>query len=67
MQLTKFIDFIVELYNIGIHVYFMHGIFSFKKIEPNSKIVTLKISELNEYMHYLSVGEFVTMIEHRLQ
>lgn len=39
----------------------------FKKIEPNSKLVTLKISELNEYMHYLSVGEFVTMIEHRLQ
>ena len=59
--------FIVELYNIGIYVYFMNGIFSFKKIEPNSKLVTLKISELNEYMHYLSVGEFVTMIEHRLQ
>lgn len=59
--------FIVELHNIGIYVYFMNGIFSFKKIEPNSKIVTLKISELNEYMHYLSVGEFVTMIENRLQ
>lgn len=59
--------FIVELYNVGIHVYFMNGIFYFKKIEPNSKLVTLKISELNEYMHYLSVGEFVTMIEHRLQ
>ena len=64
MPLTRFI---VELYNIGIYVYFMNGIFSFKKIEPNSKIVTLKISELNEYMHYLSVGEFVTMIENRLQ
>jgi hypothetical protein len=64
MPLTRFI---VELYNIGIYVYFMNGIFSFKKIEPNSKLVTLKISELNEYMHYLSVGEFVTMIENRLQ
>ena len=64
MPLTRFI---VELYNKGIHVYFMNGIFSFKKIEQNSKIVTLKISELNEYMHYLSVGEFVTMIENRLQ
>lgn len=61
------IRFIVELYNIGIYVYFMNGIFYFKKIEPNSKLVTLKISELNEYMHYLSVGEFVKMIEHRLQ
>lgn len=64
MPLTRFI---VELYNVGIHVYFMNGIFYFKKIELNSKIVTLKISELNEYMHYLSVGEFVTMIENRLQ
>lgn len=64
MPLTRFI---VELYNIGIYVYFMNGIFSFKKIEQNSKLVTLKISELNEYMHYLSVGEFVTMIENRLQ
>lgn len=60
MPLTRYI---VELYNIGIYVYFMNGIFSFKKIEPNSKLVTLKITELNEYMHYLSVGEFVTMIE----
>lgn len=67
MPITKFIDFIVELYKIGIYVYFMNGIFSFKKIEPNSKLVTMKISELNEYMHYLSVGEFVTMIENRLQ
>lgn len=64
MPLTRFI---VELYNIGIYVYFMNGIFSFKKIEPNSKLVTLKISELNEYIHYVSVGEFVTMIENRLQ
>ena len=64
MPLTRFI---VELYNIGIYVYFMNGIFSFKKIEPNSKLVTLKISELNEYMHYLSVGEFIKMIENRLQ
>lgn len=64
MPLTRFI---VELYNIGIYVYFMNSIFSFKKIEPNSKLVTLKISELNEYMHYLSVVEFVTMIENRLQ
>lgn len=39
----------------------------FKKIEPNSKVVKLKISELNEYMHYLSVGEFVKMMENRLQ
>lgn len=67
MPITKFIDFIVELYKIGIYVYFMNGIFSFKKIEPNSKLVTMKITELNEYMHYLSVGEFVTMIENRLQ
>jgi hypothetical protein len=37
MPLTRFI---VELYNIGIHVYFMNGIFYFKKIEPNSKLVT---------------------------
>ena len=59
--------FIVELYNVGIHVYFMDGIFYFKKNEPNSKNVALKISELNEYMHYLSIGEFVTMMEHRLQ
>lgn len=64
MPLTRFI---AELYNIGIYVYFMNGIFSFKKIEPNSKLVTLKISELNEYRDYLSVGEFVTMIENRLQ
>lgn len=64
MPLTRII---VELYNIGIYVYFMNGIFSFKKIESSSKLVTLKISELNEYMHYLSVGEFVTMIENRLQ
>lgn len=64
MPLTRFI---VELYNRGIYVYFMNGIFSFKKIESSSKLVTLKISELNEYMHYLSVGEFVTMIENRLQ
>lgn len=64
MPLTRFI---VELYNIGIYVYFMNGIFSFKKIESSSKLVTLKITELNEYMHYLSVGEFVTMIENRLQ
>lgn len=64
MPLTRFI---VELYNIGIYVYFMNGIFSFKKIESSSKLVTLKISELNEYMHYLSVGEFVTMIKNRLQ
>lgn len=64
MPLTRFI---VELYNIGIYDYFMNGIFSFKKIEQNSKLVTLKISELNEHMHYLSVGGFVTMIENRLQ
>lgn len=59
--------FIVELYNVGIHVYYINGIFYFKKIEPNSKFVSLKISEVNAYMHYLSIGEFVTMIEHRLQ
>lgn len=41
--------------------------FILRKIEANSKLVTLKTSELNEYTHYLSVGEFVTMIEHRLQ
>lgn len=64
MSLTRFI---VELHNIGIYVYFMNGIFSFKKIDSSSKLVTLKISKLNEYMHYLSVGEFVTMIENRLQ
>lgn len=64
MPLTRFI---VELYNIGIYVYFMNGIFSFKKIESSSKLVTLKISELNEYMNYLRVGEFVTMIENRLK
>lgn len=64
MPLTRFI---VELHNKGIYVYYMNGIFSFKKIESSSKLVTLKISELNEYMHYLTVGEFVTMIENRLQ
>lgn len=63
MPLTRFI---VELYNIGIYVYFIGGIFSFKKIESSSKLVTLKISELNEYMNYLSIGEFVKMIEKRL-
>lgn len=61
------IRIIVELYNIGIYVYSMNGIYYFKKNEPNSKLVTLKISELNGYMHYLSVGEFVKMIEKRLQ
>lgn len=64
MPLTRFI---VELYNIGIYVYFMNGIFSFKRIESSSKLVTLKISELNEYMYCLSVDEFVTMIENRLR
>lgn len=63
MPLTRFI---VELYNIGIYVYFMNGRFSFKKIESSSKVVTMKVSQLNEYMHYLTVGEFVKMIEKRL-
>lgn len=63
MTLTRFID---ELYNRGICVYFMNGIFSFKKIESSSKVVTMKVSQLNEYMHYLTVGEFVKMIEKRL-
>lgn len=63
MSLTRFID---ELYNRGIRVYFMDGIFSFKKIESSSKVVTMKVSQLNEYMHYLTVGEFVKMIEKRL-
>jgi hypothetical protein len=63
MPLTRFI---VELYNIGIYVYFMNGIFSFKKIESSSKVVTMKVRQLNEYMHYLTVGEFVKMIEKRL-
>lgn len=63
MPLTRFI---VELYNIGIHVYFMNGRFSFKKIESSSKVVTMKVRQLNEYMHYLTVGEFVKMIEKRL-
>ena len=64
MPLTRFI---VELHKEGIYAYLMNDIFSFKRLNCSSKIVTLKISELNEYMHYLSVGEFVTMIEHRLQ
>ena len=64
MPLTRFI---VELHKEGIYTYLMNGIFSFKKINCVSKIVTLKITELDEYMHYLSVGEFVTMIENRLQ
>lgn len=64
MPLTRFI---VELYKEGIYVYLMNGIFSFKKLECESKIVTLKISELHDYMHYLSVNEFITMIENRLQ
>lgn len=63
MSLTRFID---ELYNRGIHVYFMNGRFSFKKIESSSKVVTMKVSQLNEYTHYLTVGEFVKMIEKRL-
>ena len=64
MPLTRFI---VELHKEGIYVYLMNGIFSFKKLEYETKIVTLKISELNEYMNYLSVAEFVTMIENRLK
>lgn len=63
MTLTRFID---ELYNRGICVYFMNGIFYFKKIEPSFNVVTMKVSQLNEYMHYLTVGEFVKMIEKRL-
>lgn len=51
---------------MGIHVYFMNGIFSFKKIGSSSKVVTMKVSLLNEYMHYLTVGEFVKTIEKRL-
>lgn len=63
MALTRFI---VELYNAGIYVYFMNGRFSFKKIESSSKVVIMKVSQLNEYTHYLTVGEFVKMIEKRL-
>lgn len=63
MPLTRFI---VEFYNRGIYVYFMNGVFSFKKIKTFSRIVTLKTSELYEYINYLSVNEFVTMIENRL-
>lgn len=50
----------------GIHVYFMNGRFSFKKIESSFNVVTMKVSQLNEYIHYLTVGEFVKMIEKRL-
>lgn len=44
----------------------MNGIFYFKKIESSFNVVTMKVSKLNEYMHYLTVGEFVKMIEKRL-
>lgn len=44
----------------------MNGRFSFKKIESSSKVVTMKVSELNEYTHYLTVGEFVKMIEKKI-
>jgi hypothetical protein len=64
MPLTRFI---VELYKEGIYAYLMNGIFSLKRLNCSSKIVTLKISELNEYMNYLKVCEFVTMIENRLK
>lgn len=50
----------------GICVYFMNGIFYFKKIESSFNVVTMKVSQLNEYTHYLTVGEFVKMIEKRL-
>ena len=63
MPLTRFID---ELYNRGICVYFMNGIFYFKKIEPSFNVVSMKVSKLNEYTHYLTVDEFVKMIEKRL-
>lgn len=63
MSLTRFIG---ELYNRGIHVYFMNGRFSFKKIESGFNVVTMKVSQLNKYIHYLTVGEFVKMIEKRL-
>lgn len=56
MSLTRFID---ELYNRGICVYF-------KKIESSFNVVSMKVSQLNEYTHYLTVGEFVKMIEKRL-
>lgn len=64
MLLTRFI---YELYKRGICVYFMNGIFYFEKIESSFNVVTMKVSQLNEYTQYLTVDEFVTMIENRLQ
>lgn len=39
MPLTRLI---VELHKQGIYTYFMNGIFSFKKLKYDSKLVTLK-------------------------
>lgn len=64
MPLTRLI---VELYEQGIYTYFMNGIFSFKKFQSEFKIVTFNISELRDYMRYLTVKEFITMVENRLQ
>lgn len=63
MPLTRLI---VELHKEGIYVYLMNDIFSFKKLDSISKIVTLKIEELYDYMKYISLDEFVTLITNRL-
>lgn len=63
MLLTRFI---YELYNRSICVYFMNGIFYFKKIDSSFNVVTMNVSQLNEYTQNLTVDEFVKMIEKRL-
>lgn len=63
MLLTRFI---YELYNRGICVYFMNGIFYFEKIGSSFNVVTMKVSQLNEYTQYLTVDEFVKMIEKKI-
>lgn len=63
MPLTRFI---VELHKEGIYVYLTNGIFSFKKLDSGSKIITFKIDELYDYMRYISLHEFITLIINRL-
>ena len=63
MPLTRMV---IELHEKGIYVYYMNNIFSFKKLYSASKNVTFKTDELLEYMKYLSLDEFVTLIINRL-
>lgn len=63
MPLTRLI---VELHKEEIYTYLIDGIFSFKKFDSVSKIVTLSVDELYDYMYYLSLDEFITLIKNRL-